>query len=364
MRFRALSYAVLLSALVCVPVLRADAPPSLQSNLMNPLISLTGLFQGEAGPDLGRAEDGRYHFGLQAAELTLESTVDSYFKLNANLVYSDEEVTAEEVFATTRSLPQVQAKIGKFKATFGKLGNVHEHAFPFIAQALAYERTIGEEGFNGGGVEAAWMAPLPWFFELTGGAFSSAASEEGSPVDWSGARKDDFVYDAHVRNFFDLPLGTTFEAGASALSGHTAVGETQRVVGVDATFKHAPALAHQGHPWNLQAEWLGKRLGGLRQEEGWYAHGRYRVFSSWWLGARSERVARLPDTPGEDGGAPTSSGKETRQTLELTWAPGEFSAVRLDGSYASLEGASGRSLDRRVTVQFIHTIGTHPAHNY
>jgi hypothetical protein len=356
----------MLSVLGATPLM-AESSSSLQSNLMNPLIGLTGMFLGEAASDEAASDGARYHFGLQAAELTLESTVDSHFKLNANLVFADDEVGAEEVYATTRSLPQVTAKVGKFKASFGKLGALHAHAFPFISQAMAYENTLGAEGFNGGGVEASWMMPLPWFMELTGGVFS--AMEQGeSPRDWSGARKDDFVYQARARNFFDIAKDATVECGASMLIGHSESGETQRVVGFDLTLKRAPALNRAGHPWNLQAEWLRKDLGVVREQEGWYSHLQYRIARSWWVGGRSERVWRLPEAGwliGEmDGEGLPLQGSEKRQTIELTWAPSEFTSIRADYSYASIATDAGRCLDRRVLVQFVHTIGTHPAHNY
>jgi hypothetical protein len=370
-----------------VPALRADAPPSLQSNLMNPLISLNALFLGDASPDRAKgtytptgdiANDGkfvresgqRYSFGLQESELTVESVVDSYFKLNANLVFADDEVTPEEVFATTRSLPQVQVKLGKFKTAFGKLGYVHAHAFPFILGALAYEHTIGGEGFNGEGAEAAWMTPLPWYLELTGGGYKAQTTD--GTMDLSGLRKDDFVYLAHMKNFFDLAGNASLEVGGSLLAGKTALGESQRTVGVDLTVKNAPPRNAPGH-WVFQNEWLQKSTGDVKQQEGFYSALQYRMASDWWLGARTERVIResgtayvamgTQDANGQDL-YEAATGDERRHTLELTWAPGEFTAIRADYSYGTIHSVDGRELDRRFLIQFNHTIGTHPAHNF
>lgn len=364
---------------------RADAPPSLQSNLMNPLISLNALFLGDASTDRAKgtyvpADGGfftcsagtHYHFGLQEAELGIESVVDSYFKLNANLTYADDEVGAEEVFATTRSLPQVQVKVGKFKTAFGKLGAIHLHMFPFISAPLVYENTIGSEGFNGEGVEAAWMTPAPWFLELTGGGYSSGKSDDGS-VDWSGARRDDFIYLGHLKNFFDLGADKSLELGASVLTGHTLVGETQRVGGFDLTVKNAPPSNSMGHTWIFQNEWLQKSTGTVKEQEGWYSSLKYRLGSDGWAGVRTERTIREADAAYIATGTLDASGEslyagstgdERRQTVEITWAPGEFTEIRADYSYGTVHSATGETLDRRFLLQFNHTIGTHPAHNY
>jgi hypothetical protein len=352
---------------------------------MNPLISLNALFLGDASTDRAKgtyvpADGGfftcsagtHYHFGLQEAELGIESVVDSYFKLNANLTYADDEVGAEEVFATTRSLPQVQVKVGKFKTAFGKLGAIHLHMFPFISAPLVYENTIGSEGFNGEGVEAAWMTPAPWFLELTGGGYSSGKSDDGS-VDWSGARRDDFIYLGHLKNFFDLGADKSLELGASVLTGHTLVGETQRVGGFDLTVKNAPPSNSMGHTWIFQNEWLQKSTGTVKEQEGWYSSLKYRLGSDGWAGVRTERTIREADAAYIATGTLDASGEslyagstgdERRQTVEITWAPGEFTEIRADYSYGTVHSATGETLDRRFLLQFNHTIGTHPAHNY
>jgi len=376
MRFRVVLLHLAALTAFGAPRARADAPPSLQSNLMNPLMSLNALFLGDVSPDRAKgsfeptgdpANDGlfvrgagaRYGFGLQESELTVESTVDSHFKLNANLVFADDEVTPEEVFATTRSLPQVQVKVGKFKTAFGKLGNVHSHAFPFILPALVYEDTIGGEGFNGEGAEASWMSPLPWFLELTGGGYSARAGD--GTMDLSGARKDDFVYLAHAKNFFDLAGNASLEIGGSVLTGHTPRGESQRTVGIDVTVKNAPPRNAAGH-WTFQNEWLQKSTGDVKEQEGFYSSLQCRIRQNEWVGIRTERVIR------EQGAAYAATGNQDADGNALyaavTWAPGEFTAIRVDGSYGTVKSEAGTAVDRRILLQFNHTIGTHPAHNF
>ena len=388
LRFHFLLFLGAVVSALCAPALRADAPPSLQSNLMNPLISLNALFLGEASPDRAKTSyspdslsPGFFTKGsgphdslqLQEAELSVQSVVDSNFKLNANLTFANDGVSPEEVFATTTSLPEVQVKVGKFKSNFGKLGNIHLHMFPFILPALAYENTIGGEGFNGQGAEASWMTPLPWFLELTGGGFTGKNSADSQALDISGARRDDFAYVAHAKNFFDLGGDATLELGASALSGHTNVGETQRVTGFDLTVKDSPPQNVAGHNWIFQNEWLQKLTGTVKQQGGWYSSLQYRLGFAWWVGARTERTFRIPGdaysatgTLDSGGNAlyAATAGDERRHTLELAWAPGEFTVLLLDASYGDVRANGDTTPDRRILFQFNHTIGTHPAHNF
>jgi hypothetical protein len=214
------------------------------------------------------------------------------------------------------------------------------------------------------------MTPLPWYLELTGGGYKAQTTD--GTMDLSGLRKDDFVYLAHMKNFFDLAGNASLEVGGSLLAGKTALGESQRTVGVDLTVKNAPPRNAPGH-WVFQNEWLQKSTGDVKQQEGFYSALQYRMASDWWLGARTERVIResgtayvamgTQDANGQDL-YEAATGDERRHTLELTWAPGEFTAIRADYSYGTIHSVDGRELDRRFLIQFNHTIGTHPAHNF
>jgi len=213
---------------------------------------------------------------------------------------------------------------------------------------------------------------MPWFLEMTGGGYSAKAPGDGT-VDFSGARKDDFVYSARARNFLDLPRNASLEFGGSLLAGHTTVGAAQRVLGLDLTLKNAPPRNVKGHNWTLQGEWIRKSTGDTQEQEGWYSALQYRLGFGWWVGARTERVIRVQgaafaptltvDSLGQDLYESVDA-SERRHTLELTWAKGEFTAIRVDASYGTVDSSAGTAVDRRFLLQFNHTIGTHPAHNF
>jgi len=56
-------------------------------------------------------------------------------------------------------------------------------------------------------------------------------------------------------------------------------------------------------------------------------------------------------------------GKVDRGSVNVAWAPSEFSFVRLEYSHAKAD-AGIHPTDDRVLVQLSYTIGYHPAHAY
>ena len=53
----------------------------------------------------------------------------------------------------------------------------------------------------------------------------------------------------------------------------------------------------------------------------------------------------------------------SRGSLDLAWAPSEFSFMRLEYSHAKAD-AGVHPTDDRLAIQMSYTIGYHPAHAY
>ena len=143
--------------LLCLSVMTASpgaraAAPSIISNLANPAIGVSALFLGQGASDLNQP----YGMQFQEAEISVISTVDPYWTLTGNFVLDAQSAVAEEAFATTTMIPEVSLKIGQLRASFGKHGMLHTHAFPFVQAPVISVNTLGEEGFKDAGAEAAW----------------------------------------------------------------------------------------------------------------------------------------------------------------------------------------------------------------
>src|SRR4030095_5541260 len=116
----------------------------------------------------------------------------------------------EEGYLTTLSLPaHLQLKAGRFKEMIGRINPVHSHALPFIDMPDAYVNFFGEEGLKGDGLSLSWLLPNQKFFqELTFEATSVAESPS-----FERSQKNNFLYLAHLKNFWDLNANSTLEFG-------------------------------------------------------------------------------------------------------------------------------------------------------
>ncbi len=353
------------AALAALPAPVRAQTQSIYSNLANPSIGMNALFSGSAAHNL----DQPYGLQFDEAEISLISVVDPYWTLESNIVFTADEVDPEEVWARSTSIPSIQLKVGKLRGTFGKQGLLHSHAFPFIQAPIIMANSIGEEGFKDAGLEAAWLTPLPWYAELTGGLYQAIEADEEHPLDFGSSRHDNVPFLGHFKNLIDLDDATTLEVGQSYLQGRGSDGAIHSAFGADLTVRNVPARNSNRRGWILQSEYIqkGSRTGGdyAREQDGWYALVRYRLSQLWWLGVRGEQ-ARDSDTDFlVDGAGDPLHSRVNRASINVAWAPSEFSFARLEYSHSRADAGMGRVLDDdRIMVQLSYTIGFHPAHAY
>jgi hypothetical protein len=363
-RMRIRMLACLFVALVCAPTFATAQTSSMFSNLANPAIGANALFTGQAAHNL----DEPYGLHFDEAEISLISVVDPYWTFVSNIVFvGDGEVDPEEVWVRTTTIPAVQLKLGKIRGTFGKHGLLHTHAFPFIQAPIVMANTIGEEGFKAAGAEAAWLTPLPWFSELTGGAYESIPADDEHPLDFGSSRHDNLPLLGHFKNQFDLNDATTLELGQSLLQGRGADDNLHSAYGADVTIRNVPARNSNRRGWILQGEYLqkGSRASGTytREQDGGYASFQYRMSQVWWMGIRGEQARdSFTDFVVDDVGDPIAA-KVNRGSVNLAWTPSEFSFIRLEYSHAKAD-AGIHPTDDRLLIQMSYTIGYHPAHAY
>ena len=358
---------MVLATALCVAVAGARAAraqtQSLYSNLANPAIGMNALFSGQAAPTLNQP----YGLAFDQAEISFVSVVDPYWTLSSNIVFAPAGVDPEEVWVRSTNIPAIQLKLGKLRGTFGKHGQLHTHAFPFIQAPIVMPNTIGEEGFKDAGVEAAWLTPFPWFAELTGGLYQAVPAGVDQPLDFGSTSHGNVPFLGHFKNQLDLGDATTAEIGLSALQGHGGDGNLHGAYGADLTFRNVPRKESNRRGWTLQTEYLqkGSSAGGdyHREQDGWYASFQYRLSQVWWAGIRGEQARHsFTDFLVDAAGAPVS-GNLTRASANVAWTPSEFSFVRLEYSHARAD-AGVHPTDDRIMVQMSYTIGHHPAHAY
>jgi hypothetical protein len=356
--------ACLLVAVALVPAVATAQPNAMFSNLANPAIGMNALFSGQAVPTLNQP----YGLNFDEAEISLLSTVDPYWTFVSNIVFlPDHSVDPEEVWARNVNIPSVQLKLGQLRGTFGKHGLLHTHAFPFIQAPIVMGNTIGEEGFKDPGVEAAWLTPLPWYAELTGGVYRAVGVDADHPLDLGSTRHDNIPLLGHFKNLLDVNDETTLELGASLLQGRGSDDHIHGAYGADLTIRNVPAKNSNRRGWIVQSEYLqkGSRVGGdyIREQDGGYASAQYRLSQVWWVGVRGEQAREsFTDFMVDDTGAPVA-GKVNRASANIAWTPSEFSFIRLEYSHSKAD-VGVHPTDDRILLQFSYTIGYHPAHAY
>ena len=357
-------FACLLAALLCAPALATAQTSSLFSNLANPSIGMNALFSAQAARNLNQP----YGLRFDEAEISVISVVDPYWTLVSNIVFAgDGSVDPEEVWVRSTNIPGIQLKLGKIRGTFGKHGLLHTHAFPFIQAPVIMANTIGEEGFKDAGLEAAWLTPLPWFSELTGGVYQAIATDGDHPLDFGSTKHGNIPLLGHFKNQFDLNDATTLELGQSFLEGRGSDGNTHSAFGADLTVRNVPPRNSNSRGWILQGEYLqkGSSVGGTynKEQNGWYASLQYRLSQTWWVGFRGEQARDSEADFLVDSTGAAISGKVSRVSANVAWMPSEFSFVRLEYSHATADAGVHPS-DDRIAIQMSYTIGYHPAHAY
>ncbi len=356
----------------------AGGVSSMFSNLANPAIGVNALFSSQAAPNV----DHPYGLDFDEAEMSVISVVDPYWTFSSNIVFlPDHTIDPEEVWVRSTNIPAVQLKLGKLRGTFGKHGLLHAHAFPFVQAPIVMANTIGEEGFKDAGVEASYLTPLPWYSELTAGAYQAAGLDADHPLDLGSTRHDNIPLLGHFKNQFDVTSSTTLELGQSALSGWGADHQRHFATGADVTLRNVPARSSNSRGWILTSEYIQKGvsvwrpLSGsgaffgegshhyVREADGGYASLQYRLAQIWWVGVRAEEARRgAADFVTDAAGFPLAT-TIRRASVNVAWTPSEFSFIRLEYSHAKAD-AGVHPTDDRLLLQFSYTIGYHPAHAY
>lgn len=286
---------------------------------------------------------GKAAFAFEELELGLRATIDPYARADVFIAFTEEGAEIEEAYLTTLALPAgLQVKAGKLFAPFGRLNQQHPHVWEFVDAPLA-QRLLAEEALGGAGVSAAWLAPLPWYAELSVAAQSTAPGEEDEP------RLTGF---ARLTQYVSLGEAATLGLGLSAARRDEARSQFRDLGGADVHLRLRPPASRSYV--TLSGELYARRFMGVPglsedlEGGGWVqAFGRFGRFAG--AGLRFEQA------PLETGG------DEERYTALLGWFPSEFQRLRLQASYDRLPGGED-GVSALLQVEF--GIGAHGAHPF
>ncbi|HEY6106025.1 MAG TPA: hypothetical protein VIV59_08595 [Anaeromyxobacteraceae bacterium] len=304
---------------------------------------------GPTGPS------GKPTFLFQELELALQAVVDPYARADVFVSFTPGEVAVEEAYLTTLSLPGgLQLRSGRLFSPFGRLNPTHPHTWDFLDAPLAHDRLLGEEKLAGPGVDASWLAPLPWFAELHLAA-QSTASYAGQAERFTGV--------ARLAQFVALSEAATLGVGLSAARRDEGTGAFRDLGGVDLLVKVRPPAGRAA--LTLQGELFTRRLRGEAAPgeggpDGWGAYlqlfWRQDAYSG--IGLRWDRA---PVAGGPGGTEPFAPGAEQRWSLVGDWFASEFQRL---GLQASLDRRPGAAAGWEWLLHYEFVIGAHGAHPF
>jgi hypothetical protein len=319
------------------------------------------------GFNLGPADDG--------GELFIFAPVDPYFNMYANIPFVDSEVSLEEIFVVTTSLPEgFQAKLGKFKSNFSRLDAQHPHAWDFFDVPLPYRAFLGTEALGGEkGVQLTYLPALPIYTQFG----AEVLQGENGLLFGADARSGPHAFSFFVKSSIETTDSSTLYFGPSVLFGRT---RNANIVN-DAEFDGTSALYGMEAVWKwkrstregltLQGEYLLlTQKGNLtdnvadslrRRQDGFYVQGIYQL-DRWRFGARYDMLELFADTFKRADVQQHFGETPWRGTGTVEFNPSEFTRFRLQVAH-DRSGRDGRSNNEAI-LQMIFGIGAHAAHTF
>ncbi len=299
----------------------------------NPAIGVVfqGFLNGNSGPP--GDEEG---FTLGETEVIMSANVDDKFTayLTAALAFEDgaSELEIEEAWVETTALPAgFGARFGRMFSGLGYLNQRHSHTWDFTDQPLVYDVFL-DGRYVDNGVRLSWLAPTDTYLELAGELMQG----EGDPSGLGG-------YTVFSNVGGDVGTSHSWLAGLS----HMEQDSGQNLDVAHFVWKWAPQGNWRQKNLILQAEYFENRDGDT--DTGWYAQSVYQPVPRWRVGARIDEVDLDVDNP-------------RRYSVMMDWSNSEFSRLRLQ--YAHTDSDLDNDNDRAWSLQYIHSIGAHGAHEF
>jgi hypothetical protein len=298
---------------------------------------------------------------------------------------NESSIELEEAYAETTALPwNLQLKAGQFFAAFGRQNQQHPHAWSFVDEPLILSRVFGPDGLRNVGTQLAWLAPTPFYSELTLGVFNGEGGTAFSfrdtgnsygrtPVDRGLRGPGDLLFVPRAAASFDVTDSQTLVLGASAAFGPNDSGPNARteIYGLDAYWKWKSPHANGGFPfvaWQTEAMYRHYEAGAdptaslsadTLHDYGFYTQLLYGFRLGWVAGLRAEYVNN--DQAPTDPQTPGSRGDRFRLSPDLTWYPTEFSKLRLQYNY---DHGQVFGDEHSVWMQLEFLLGAHAAHKF
>jgi hypothetical protein len=248
---------------------------------------------------------------MTEVELAFQAIVDPYARADFFLSAGPEGLEVEEGFITFTTLPaNLLLKVGKMRASFGKVNTLHTHTMPTADRPLVTDNLVGgEEGISDAGMSLSKLFPNDLvFLEATGEVFSGQSevfqTSERSRLNYVG--RPARVPRSHGGHQPSISACRSRTGRRIRRSRHgerrdVAVPHefNRRLIGVDATFRYRPLRRAIYKRFQARTEliWSKQDLftGDSASAFGWYGLAEYQFARRWYIGGRVDQSERALD---------------------------------------------------------------------
>ena len=371
-----------------------------------PDVSAVGDFVGDFSPK-GSTQEDQSRIGVREVELAFQAVVDPYFRGDIFLGLSDlEKVSIEQAFLTTTGIRDLEIRLGRYLAPFGKENTTHRHDLHTVEYPWVIQRFLSPDALKMTGVYASHVfAPFGFYQEVqvTAADRLGAPPENLRPVAPLNKNLTGMAFLGRFRNYWDLTQSTNLELSGSAMTGRVeqpilvsspfvnggaftnatsevnAIGAPQSLLGVDLTYRWRPLQQGLYRSFMLQSEFmhqinqhitivpgcaeLGLTIaqcstttfgGPVRDFNGAYALARWQITTRGFLVGRYDWVQDPIDPNGLGRNLTAGSGY-------FEWYPSEFS--KLVAAYERFN-APGFDGVNRILFQATFALGPHKPHPF
>ena len=320
------------------------------------------------GDEAGLADRG---FSIGESEVAFSANVDPYFLANLILAFSEDEVSVEEAYIQTTSLPGgFTARAGRFFSGVGYLNERHAHSWDFLDQPLPYRAMLGNQ-YGDDGIQVRWLAPTDFFLEFGAEWFRGDSFPAGGADD-NGAG----TVAAYVHAGGDLDDESSILAGLSYLrtkaldrdtGGDLFTGNDGLAI-ASVVYKWAPGGNPTANNLVVNSEYFfGTEDGTFKgvpvdyDRSGFYVQGVYQFMPRWRAGVRYAQL----DSGGVDaalaGSVLDDMGHSPRAwSALLEYDTSEFGRFRLQYTLDDADLQRNSELVAAYTI----AIGAHGAHKF
>ncbi|MBM4254128.1 MAG: hypothetical protein FJ146_19350 [Deltaproteobacteria bacterium] len=322
-------------------------------------LDLMGSFNA---PRMTQATD---RFAVRESELLLYGPIDHLFDGVLNVAAHGDTARPlvephEAYIGSSKLIPRSRFRLGQFFLGLGRLNHFHRHDWPVVTAPKSQLEFFGSEGAFDTGAEYTYLAPLPFFLELTAGVTNGWTYGH---VHNAGVKPRVPTTYGRAATYLSLPAGGGMQTAVNYLTRKSAQGDSMTLSGIDLTAKwrqpDGAGFLLQGEIWQRQ---LAPLVGKEERSVGLYVLPQYSFSPEWHLGLLLDyfTVLSLKDISGK----PVANA-EQRYVPTLTYKSSEFVTFRaaFDWTTAKQQGVAER-FSKMLLLQAAVNLGAHPAHEF